>query len=401
MVTGVAMIGFWVSAGAMALMVLVVLAQALRRGADAGPGAEDRAIYRDQLAEVERDVTRGLLGSEEAGRIRAEIGRRLLDSAPLAASGRTLPLWVGAFGLGVALAGALAAYLALGVPGYGDQPLTLRLAEAETAYAARPSQAVAEQARGPWVAPEGTDPQTLQLMEQLRSAVAGRPEDLQGHVLLAENEAKLGNFAAARVAQEAVLRLKGAGATAEDHLRAAELMIYAAGGVVTAEAEAELGAVLTMDPKDGAARFWMGLMAAQVGRPDRAFQMWAPLLEEGPQDAPWIEPIASQIEAIAAAAGVPYEKPQAGPGAEDVAAAAAMTPEARAEMIQGMVGGLEERLLAEGGPVEDWLKLIRALGVLGDKPRMASALAAARKAYAAEPGALSALTAAAKEGGLE
>jgi cytochrome c-type biogenesis protein CcmH len=42
-----------------------------------------------------------------------------------------------------------------------------------------------------------------------------------------------------------------------------------------------------------------------------------------------------------------------------------MTSEEQQAMIEGMVEGLAERLSSEGGPPEDWAKLLRALSVLG------------------------------------
>ena len=400
------MITFWISAGAMCLMVALVLFQALRRGAEEEGGA-DVAIYRDQLAEVARDLARGTLSEEEAARLRLEVSRRVLeaDKRQALASG-ALPRWLpgvviaGLLGLAVFLYNGGGPVTGLGAPGYEDLPLALRLSQAQEAYDARPSQDQAEAARGDWVAPEGTDAQTLALMDKLRAAVAGRPDDLPGHELLVENEFKLGNFVSARKAQEGVLRIKGEGASAEDWLRAAELKIYATGGVVTAAAEADLSEVLARDPQNGAARFWIGLMAAQVGRPDRAFQMWSPLLDEGPQDAPWMDPIRSQIEQIAASAGVPYDLPQGGPSTSDMAAAAEMSPEERQAMIANMVAGLEERLMAEGGPVEDWVKLINALMVLQAPDRAKAAYAKARADLAADPGAMSALKAAAEAAGV-
>lgn len=398
------MIVFWVSAGAMCLMVALVLGQAFRRGAGE-EGASDVGIYRDQLAEVERDLSRGVIGAEEAGRLKVEISRRLLEAGARGEGpGRSAPPWVAGGAILAALALGVAIYLGplggIGAPGYADLPLSLRLSEAERAYAARPSQDQAEAAQPQWSAPQGTDSQTLELMDKLRTAVAARPEDLQGHRLLVENEIKLGNFASARKAQEGVLAILGDGAGVEDWLKAAELKIYAAGGVVTPQAEAALAEVARRDPRNGAARFWLGLMAAQVGRPDRAFQMWGPLLDEGPADAPWIQPIRSQIEAIAAAAGVPYSLPSAGPTAADMAGAAQMSPEERQKMIEGMVGGLESRLMSEGGPVEDWVKLVNALGVLKATDRARAAYAKAQTAFAGDPGALSALKAAAAQAGV-
>ena len=51
-----------------------------------------------------------------------------------------------------------------------------------------------------------------------------------------------------------------------------------------------------------------------------------------------------------------------------------MTPEDRQAMIQGMVDGLADRLATEGGPVEDWARLITSLGVLGETDRRAGDL---------------------------
>lgn len=391
------MITFWISAAAMGLMVALVLVQALRRGAES-EGAADVAIYRDQLAEIARDQARGILAEEEAGRMRIEVSRRLLEAdqrGELATVGTggwgPVAVVVAALVLALGIYRGIGPWEGIGAPGYDDLPLVARLAASEAAYAGRPSQTEAEAARGPWVAPEGSDPASLDLLTKLRAAVAGRPDDLQGQELLVENEAAFGNFVGARQAQEAVVRLKGAAAGAEDWLKAAELAIYAAGGQITPEAEAALGEVLTRDPANGAARFWIGLMAAQVDRPDRAFQMWEPLVTEGPPDAPWIAPIRERIEAIAAAAGVPYSLPQGGPSASDMAAAAEMSGEDRQAMIETMVAGLEGRLLSEGGPLEDWVKLLNALKVLGAADRQKAVYDAARAAFAADPAALKTL----------
>ena len=62
------------------------------------------------------------------------------------------------------------------------------------------------------------------------------------------------------------------------------------------------------------------------------------------------------------------EAPTRGPTQEDMAAAADMAPEDRQVMIRGMVARLHERL-SENGRVEDvneWGKLMRSYGVLGD-----------------------------------
>ena len=42
-----------------------------------------------------------------------------------------------------------------------------------------------------------------------------------------------------------------------------------------------------------------------------------------------------------------------------------MSAEDRSAMIESMVKGLAERLSTEGGPPEEWARLLRALSVLG------------------------------------
>ena len=403
----------WAAMAGMTLAVLGVLVQAMRRAPPASevPGQADLRIYRDQLAEIDRDLARGTLPQAEAARLRIEVSRRLLEAdrlvraaGPVAAAGRPGLASEVAMGLVAAvLAGSVTLYLWLGVPGYPDLPLSRRLALAEQAYVQRPTQAEAE-AQAPARPAVPVEPEFAALMAKLRQAVAERPDDPRGLDLLARNEAALGNFVAAKTAQAALIAAKGAGATAEDHAALAEITILAAGGVITAEAERSLVAALQADPANGTARYYSGLMFAQVGRPDRTFGLWRGLLEEGPQDAPWIAPIRSQIEEIAAAAGIRYALPDApgakGPDAGDLAAAAEMTPEERQAMIAGMVGQLAERLATEGGPAADWARLITALAVQGDTARATEIWAEAEALFAGTPADAAVIAEAAARAGL-
>ena len=411
---GKSMWGFWVSAGAMVAMVALVLVQALRQGraqALAAPGVEDLGVYRDQLSEVDRDLARGTLQPVEAARLRVEVQRRMLDADRAAhqatAAMRGLSLPVATAVLVLALAAAVAGYAWLGVPGYPDLPLSERIAAADTLYQTRPSQQQAEAEAPAFTPPAATDRQFLALMTKLRAAMASRPDDLAGQALLARNEATLGNFRAARQAQDAVVRLKGDVASGEDLATLAEAMIFAANGIVTPQAEAVLIRCLTTDPRNGSARFYSGLMFAQIGRPDRTFALWQPLLAEGPADAPWTQPIRARIADVAAAAGINYTLPAEargpearGPDAAAIAAADQMSAADRQAMIRSMVDGLEQRLETEGGAVEDWAKLITSLGVLAEMDRARIAHDKAQAAFAGNPGALAALHAAALQAGL-
>ena len=380
---------FWIVTAGLTLSVVSVLSGALmgaRRDARP-PAAYDLDVYRDQLKEVERDLARGVVSESDAERARTEVSRRILqaDAAVRTSISQTHPtggMLIAAI-TSVVIAGAsYLMYLQLGAPGYGDLRLANRIEMAETLRAERPSQTTAEPNKGP---PLNLSPDYVALVEQLRETVGARPNDLQGQVLLSQSEGQLGNFAAAHAAKARVLAIKGANATATDLADYADLLILAAGGYGSPQAEGVLERALSMDPANGPARYYFGLMMSQTGRPDTALRVWDQLLREGPPDAPWVPPIEAQIEEMAMRAGVNYARPAIGtgrgPSAADIDAAGDMSPAERMEMIQGMVAGLSDRLATEGGPVEDWSQLISSLGVLGQMDQARAVFENALKAF--------------------
>lgn len=401
---------FWLIVGGLTVIVAAMLGHAVvvrgqdRAGVDAAQS--DMAVYRDQLAEVERDLDRGVLSEAEAEAVRTEVARRLLDAdrraggAEATGRGATAPALV--LVAAAVLAGTFGLYVTIGAPGYGDQPLDRRLSLAAEARANRPSQEVAEAEVGQ--PPEGAgEPQIEEIMEKLRATVAANPDELQGQQYLAEYEARLGRFVAARTAQEAVIRLKGDRVTLDDVVMLLDVTVIAAGGYVSPRAERVMSEVLNRAPENGVALYYAGLLEAQTGRPDRAFSIWRRLIETGPADAPFIPPIRAQIEDLATMAGVRYDLPAApampGPSAEEIAAASDMSAEDRGAMIRGMVDGLSERLATEGGPAPDWARLIQALAVLGEDDRATAILAEARNVFAGDAASLAQIEAAAERAG--
>jgi cytochrome c-type biogenesis protein CcmH len=292
-------------------------------------------------------------------------------------------------------AAAVGLYAGLGAPGLRDQPLAARQAREAAARAERPGQAAAEamvaaNAPAPPLAGEEAE-----LVARLEQVLKERPQDIEGHRLLARSLASLGRWPEARAAQERVVELLGDRTTAADLVDLAEARILAAGGYVSPEAEAALARALALDPEDPVARYYSGLTLLQGGRPDLAHRVWSRLLAQAPPDAPWIEPLRAGVAEAARLAGL-----APGPSAADVEAAGAMAAEDRQAMIEGMVSGLAERLASEGGPPQDWAQLIRSLGVLGRPDEAASVLAEAREAHAGDAAALAAIEAAARDAGL-
>lgn len=401
---------FWGITGAIvALSILLLIRAAMQAGAQGtSPADYDLRVYRDQLKEIDRDVARGVLNSADAERVRIEISRRILaldagqdvatdtsKSGPLALAGIALIIVSGAFGI----------YMKLGAPGYGDLALKDRIAMASELHASRPDQATAESGM-PAEAGIAPNPEYEALVVQLRETIAARPDDLRGYRLLARAEAQLGNFPAAHEAQARVIALTGGPeADIRDWTDYADLLVLAAGGYVSPEAEDVLSHILGQNARNPTARYYWGLMMRQTGRPDRAFRIWDGLLRESAAEAPWVPPILAQIEEVAHLAGIsgyqpPTQTTARGPSAADIESAQDMSPADRMAMIEGMVGGLADRLANEGGPPEDWARLITALGVLDRYGQARSIFENALEVFDGNPGALDIVNRAAEQVGL-
>jgi len=333
-----------------------------------------------------------------------EADKAAQDQKSHASTTRTHAVIGGAL-VGVGLLIGVGAYMTIGAPGYADMPLEVRLADAERARAERPSQADAVSALPERSQPDA-DPGFLELMDKLRAALEERPNDAQGLELLAVYEAQLGNYEAAYAAQERLIAVRGDEASGNDYANLAEILILAAGGYISPEAEENLAKALEIDPRNGFARFYYGQSFAQTGRPDLAFEIWQALLRESRPEAPWVPQVLEQMPLLAELAGVRWTPPALsrpplrGPTAEDVEAASAMSAVDRMEMIRGMVEGLRDRLAFEGGPPEDWARLINALGVLGDTEEAAAIWTEAQTVFADTPGALDVIRRAAEQAGV-
>ncbi|MDB4198060.1 c-type cytochrome biogenesis protein CcmI [Ascidiaceihabitans sp.] len=412
---------FWITTILLALVVAGLFALALLRRTDRpdGAGDYDVLVYRDQLAEVDRDLERGVLTQEDAKRVRTEISRRILAAdaertvdtgsargAPKIATVVALVL----VGGGLTLYKGIGPINGLGAPGYADLALADRIAFAETLRESRPSQARAEASLTDLPQVAEFNAEYLQLVQTLRDTVAERPDDIQGHTLLVQNESNLGNFIAAYQSQGRIIELRGEEATVEDFTGYTDLLILAAGGYVSPEAEQAARVALNRDPNNGIARYYIGLMLAQTGRPDMAFRIWDRLLQIGPESALWIAPILEQIPEMALHAGENYQiptigngrpgRPVNGPTASDIESAGEMTGAERIQMIEGMVSGLSDRLAIDGGPADEWAQLIGALGVLGRTDQAFAIYKNAETVFADDPSSLDLVTRAAQRAGV-
>lgn len=369
---------------------------------DISAASKDLALYKDQLREVDSDLARGVLSETESESARLEISRRILAAdkrAQMETLANPAPSIINkllaAFVILTVLTGSLGIYANLGKPNLPDRPLVARLAAAQEARAQRLSQEDAEvQVPDEKInIPEDY----LKLVKKLREAIKKRPNDEQGLRLLALHEFRIGKYRAARKAHTRIMKVVGDKVTAKDYIDFAEVMIFATNGYVSPEAEITLSQALKLKPNDGRTRYYSGLAMAQNGRADVAYRLWEGLLKEGPQDAAWIPLIKSQIDDVARLAGINMSnQPLPGPTTDQINAASEMTKEGRKKMIRGMVAGLGERLATNGGTMNEWARLIRALGVLGETARASEIWNEAKDVFGDNPKALNLLLEAAQ-----
>lgn len=330
--------------------------------ADAGEAGADLAVYRDQLAEIERDRASGLIGAGEGEAARTEIARRMLRAAErtseAASPGDTRRRAAAVLALvGVPLlAGGL--YLRIGSPTYEGEPLAERLA-------ARPAAA-----------------DLAILVRKVESHLEANPDDGRGQEVIAPIYFRLGRYDDAVRAWTSAIRILGDSAPRESGL--GEALVAMNGGVVTAAATAAFDKAVALDPQAVRARYYLGLAAEQDGRKDEAAAIWGKLAAGAPPNAPWLPTVREALERVAPAGSAPLP----GPGAAEVAAAQNMSAADREAMVRSMVERLSTRLAAGDGTIDEWLRLVRAWSVLGDGEKAKAAAGDARRQFATDAAAL-------------
>lgn len=242
----------------------------LRRVQETDSGAFDRAIYRDQLAELAHDVERGVINATQAEAAKLEIEHRVLatgggdPTGGYVAKAATPVDGIAVAMLAVAVAtGAVVLYLALGSPGVRDEP-----------FAARPGpRALAED-----VARAHADLSANVAALEVRQK--DHPDDAQGWLLLAHAQRALDRWQDSASSYQHAMRLTNN--APEAVVGHGEMLVMAAGGVVTPAAHDAFAAVLACDPGNVPARYYLALADAQAGKAQEAVDGWAKLVAEAP-----------------------------------------------------------------------------------------------------------------------
>jgi len=374
----------WIAIGLIsAAAVAILVAPMLRRAAAPPPRAGyDLAVYRDQLAELDRDQARGLLSAEERAAARTEIERRMLEAAdrdaapaapPLSASTprRTLTALVAV----LAPAAAIALYLAVGSPS-----VTRHAASVATESIPRE--------------------QIEQMIQRLVAHLREAPDDARGWSMLGRSYAMMGRYEEAISAYERAEPL--APRDADLVSRHAEARILADNGTVGEAARRLIDRALALDGRDARARYFRGMAEAQAGRRREALDIWLELERDSEPGAPWRAAVAQRIDETARALGLDPKglpghdaeaasepsAPRRGPSEQDMASASQMAPEQRAAMVRGMVAKLAEKLEKQPNDAEGWMRLGQSYGVLGEAAKSRDAWRRAAELRPDDPEAL-------------
>jgi cytochrome c-type biogenesis protein CcmH len=373
------MIGLWIAAALLSAGAAVLIVLRAAEGArDRGTAEPDLAVYRRQMDEIDALAERGLLAEPERRSIRAETGRRLLAAAHRTESAlRSAPR-----GLVVALAAAIpmaaaVAYAFLGAPAYQDMPFKARLAE--------------------WRA---TDPSSLTAPEMaaiLREVAAEHPTDPAPLQHLAEAEMASGQ------ASEAIQALHRALAVAPTRIdlwqALGEAEVAAGNGEVNDAAQDAYRKVLALAPGDPEARYALARARIAAGDTAGGLAEWRARDAALPAGDDRKATLDAQIAEVTRTGVLPSPQAEQGPAeAQGSAAGAPGMPGGAAGVgpaqIQAMVDGLAAQLKANPDDPDGWVRLVRALTVLGETQRRDAALAEARQRYAGHADVLAALDAA-------
>ena len=361
---------------ALAILLVPLL---LRRHTPASRESYNLAVYRDQLAEIDRDAARGLLSAEQAEAARAEIGRRILALQPGAPSPpmpppQPSPASGGGLGRGLVVAAvsvlavpfaAWLLYARLGAPALPDQPFAARTTAAK--------------------ATAGIEHIDLgEAVGKIAAHLKEHPEDLRGWLLLGRTELSLGHYAEAVDAYRHAADLSGHRADIMGDW--GEAQVIAADGTVTPAAREAFEAALGDKESAPRSRYYLALAKSQQGDAKGALQGWVDLAADAPADAEWLPLVQQRIAEAAAKLGLDPATLKTSSGMPSPAAVAATaqatagaSQEERRAMILAMVGNLAARLEQQPDDVEGWARLGRSYMVLNEPQKARDAYAHAVK----------------------
>ena len=227
-------------------------------GARAGRQQANLAIFRDQLAELERERREGALADGDFEQARRELQRRLLEEIEPAADAPPPDAHAPSRKTAIAILVllpivAVVAYGMLGKP-----------------QALDPRQTAAQ----PKMTPEQIDAMVAKLAERMQA----NPDDMQGWLMLARSYKTLNRYEEAAAAYGKAEKV----INDDPELLAsyAETIAMASGQGLTSKAAQLIERALKLDPQQPHALFLAGAAAMEAGDTEKAIAYWEALLPQ-------------------------------------------------------------------------------------------------------------------------
>lgn len=308
---------FLIAAAAMVLISLLFLLWPMfrRKTAIAEPGHDDNAgVIRQQLAELEQDKLRGLLGGAEFEQAKTELCRRLLEESgdPIepAPTAKGMPWRTAVVLLTLVPLAAAVAYLLLGKPeSMGHAPEVGRV-------------------------------EIEKMVDGLAARLAKNPDDLQGWAMLARSYKALQRM---DDAEKAFLHLGEALYADPSNLASyADLLAQKAGGNLEGKPLELVKKALTLDPDHQMALSLAGTAAYERKDFSAALRYWERLLKTLPEDSEDARSVIATLNEIRSEAGVAMPSPaRKNAAATAKAGAPAGSVSGRAEIAKNLAAQLK------------------------------------------------------------
>ncbi|MGE5539652.1 MAG: c-type cytochrome biogenesis protein CcmI [Gemmatimonas sp.] len=266
----------------LALMTLAALTAVIaplfttRAEAEAPRASLDVALFRDQLAELERERADGEIGEAEAAAARREIERRLLaagrslkdaDAPKPAPTRHAARLRLAAVLAGVLVPGTLLLYLTIGTP---QAPAFLAtIAEMRAEDDARRAE-------------------LAHLAGLVEERLAEDPKDGQGWALLASAKLRLGRMDDARTALANAQKFLPPKDAAEATARFAQTLAEVSEGQALSPIRQYASEAVDIDADNARGHMLLALVAMQTGDRDEARAQWNEIIARSPPDSPFV-----------------------------------------------------------------------------------------------------------------
>ncbi len=337
-------------------------------------------FLRSQLDQVEKDINIGLIEKSDAELTKTMLSRKIVKKlkqnegynnikiAPIKTSLALVCLIFGTISIG-----SVTTYLAIGNNSFLEKTLKGKPDEKFPVKSSFLTQKSIEEVlqKAELKSAQSTtsgNKELFKLIEQLKTTLLSRPNDLEGHLLLVTNSVRIGDYFTARKAQLRVLEILGQDASSADYSKYAALCFRSASGYISVDSAKAIEKSLEKNPSNFEAQYFYSQQLIQEKDFSSAYEVWMSIFKKAPKNSKWIKVLTEEIFYRVSKAGQ-YSLDEKGPR------------QIVSELIKylpNVMESWESRLLALDASFDEWQQLIRTYHRLGLQTKVQSSIAKAQ-----------------------